>query len=459
MKFDFSKYPINSRAYSERPMAFLDIGPSKILGGIIELALIETGNRAARERWQKAQLRNLLTHASQRSSFWRNRIGTQRPDSKLAALPILTRAELRQQIEQEGSLLRPTDGLQTFTHATSGSSGIPVQFHLSHMNAQYNDVRYLAQDFIDGKDLSMNRTRFKTAKASAAKELATIPSGFTVEQKPSWLGEIGKVFDSGGSKYIECLNPKLRDLVRELRKDPVGRLVANPRMVSAIVSYSGAKLLRELRVSEWVAFGEAVDPDLHRAIVEQGIPIRSTYTSEEVGPIAIECEATPGHYHVATSNVIVEVGALHEIEGKKLGQVLVTHLHSYATPFIRYDLGDLALLGERCPCGHDGPTIHSLFGRVTNTLKHRDGTRSPFFIRGHELEQIVTFTDFRVRQPSLDAIIMEIGGRETLTSEEIGKITAFLKARSGDEFEIDVIARSAIDWGDNIKRQSFRCEI
>lgn len=459
MKFDFSKYPISSRAYSERPMAFLDIGPSKILAGIIELALIETGNRAARARWQKTQLRNLLAHASQRSSFWRNRVGTKRSDSELGELPILTRGDVKQQVAQEGSLLRPADGLQTFTHGTSGSSGIPVEFHASQMNTQYNNVRYLAQEFIEGKDLSVNRTRFKTATASSAEKIARIPTGFTVEKKPSWLGDIGAVFASGELKFITCLNPNLRDLVRELRKNPVGQLVATPGMVSAIVSYSGAKLLRELRVSEFRSFGEAMDPVLYRAIVDQGIPVRATYSCEEVGPIGFECEATPGHYHVATSNVIVELEGSHEIDGKKLGRVLVTHLHSYATPFIRYDLGDLALLRERCPCGHDGPTIYSLHGRITNALKHDDGTFSRFFVRGEELLKILQFTEFQIRQVALDAIVMEFGGRETLTPEEITDVTAYLKARAGDEFKIDIIARPVIDWGDSIKRQSFRCEV
>ena len=60
---------------------------------------------------------------------------------------------------------------------------------------------------------------------------------------------------------------------------------------------------------------------------------------------------------------------------------------------------------------------------------------------------------------SLDAITIELGGRETLTTEEIGKVTAFIKARAGDEFRIDVIACTAIDWGDSVKRLSFRCEI
>src|SRR5271169_160285 len=160
MKFDFSNYPISGQGYSKRPMAFLDIVPGKILGGIVELALIETGDRVARERWQKAQLRNLLAHAIQRSAFWRNRLGPKDSDTKLGALPILTRTDVRQQVEKEGSLLRPADGLETSTHGTSGSSGIPLEFHISQMNARYNNVRYLAQEFMDGRDLSVNRTRF-----------------------------------------------------------------------------------------------------------------------------------------------------------------------------------------------------------------------------------------------------------------------------------------------------------
>jgi phenylacetate-CoA ligase len=459
MKFDFSKYTVSGRGYSERPMAFLDMVSGKMLGGVFELALIETGNRAARAQWQKTQLRNLSAHVAQRSGFWRSRIGTKRPESNLEALPILTRTDVRRQVEEEGALLRPSDGLETFLHSTSGSSGMAVQFYVSQMNVQYNNVRYVAQEFMEGRDLSVNRTQITTAKGDAAKKVVEIPSGFSVEKKPSWLGEIGSVFASGEFKSIKYLNPDLGDLVIELRKDSVGQLVANPRLMAALVSHSGPELLRELGATEVLAYGETIDPVLGQAIVDQGIPVRSNYTCEEVGPIGFECETAPGHYHVASSNVIVEVEGSYEIEGKKLGRVLVTHLHSYATPFIRYDLGDLALLGERCPCGHDGPTIHSLYGRLTNALKHRDGTLSPFLIRGHELREVLEFTEFRIRQVDLGAIVIEFGGRETLAPEEVDKVIAFLKVRAGDEFSINVIARPAIDWGDSIKRLSFRCEV
>jgi hypothetical protein len=44
MKFDFSKYPVSRHGYSERPMAFLDIVPGKILGGLVQF-LAESSDR------------------------------------------------------------------------------------------------------------------------------------------------------------------------------------------------------------------------------------------------------------------------------------------------------------------------------------------------------------------------------------------------------------------------------
>ena len=113
----------------------------------------------------------------------------------------------------------------------------------------------------------------------------------------------------------------------------------------------------------------------------------ANYSSEEVGLIGSECPNSPGNYHVATSNVVVEVleDEGFEIGGAKLGRVLVTHLHSYATPFIRYDLGDLASLADRCACGHDGPVLYNIHGRTKSLLKHRDGRISPFYVRNNEL--------------------------------------------------------------------------
>jgi len=151
MKLDFSQLPFRSRAFSEKPMAFIDSEPKQLWSAIIDVIAIETGKRKARENWQKAQLRHLLKHARERSPFWGKRFGTRKiSDVNLFDLPILTRSDVVHQVKSEGSLLHQTDGFGVTTHSTSGSSGTPVQFFISHMNSDYSQVRSLAQYLMGG---------------------------------------------------------------------------------------------------------------------------------------------------------------------------------------------------------------------------------------------------------------------------------------------------------------------
>ncbi len=177
-------------------MTILDPEPRAILSAITEIALIETGSRSALERWQQIQLRNLVNHATQRSAFWRARIGGRKAsDFDLAALPILTRQDLRTQVLSEGPLLRPADGLLTKAHSTSGSTEVPVQFFASDVNGNYNTVRSLAQFFLEGLDLSLNRTKFVYNNGIAKDDIY-------VQQNETWIGSLSTVFKSGKNKDI-----------------------------------------------------------------------------------------------------------------------------------------------------------------------------------------------------------------------------------------------------------------
>jgi phenylacetate-CoA ligase len=460
MKFDFSDLPLANRGYADRPMMFLDGETSASLTAVLELAMIETGARAAWERWQKAQLRNLLRHATQRSAFWRDRMQMRTPDSELSSLPILTRADVRRQVQLEGSLLRDSDGYGSSEHSTSGSSGTPVRFFVSEMNSRYNSLRALTYFFSEGKDLSLNYTAVRAAKPEKFSEIARTRGKFVVEKQPTWLGGLGSLINGGSHKIIDHLDFDARALIKELRKDSVGYLMLNPRNLAVLLSQHDVELLNELDVRECLFYAEGADPALVQAVRDLGIHVRSSYSSEEVGQIAFECARCPGHYHVTTSNVMVEVvDVSHDVGGTKLGRVLVTHLHSYATPFMRYELGDLALLYDSCPCGHDGPTLHNVLGRATSALKHRNGSLTPFMIHGDRFQEVVQFSEFRIRQVEIDKIVVEFGGRTELSPEEVQNATQYLRAWAGDEFKIDVIARPSIDWGESIKRQSFRCEV
>ncbi len=456
MKIDFSQLPLANWAFSEKPMTFCETSHKNTLSSVIDLIAVETGNRKAREHWQAAQLRNLLFHASQRSAFWRQRIGTKRNvrDVKLASLPILTRADVRTQVESEGPLLLPTDPMPVKKHSTSGSSGTPVEFFISDMNRFYNNIRSLAQYFMEGRDLSLNKIRFKP-------DVVNNDSGFTVTISNSWAGALETFIKTGKQKNIQYTRPNIRLLCDQLKRDPVGYMVANSQIIEFILQHVDLIFLREIGTKMWIPIGDAPDPQLRKKFSDLNIPVSATYSSEEVGSIGHECRAISGNYHVSTSNVIVEVDTKErfDINNSLLGKVLVTHLHSYATPFIRYDIGDLACLKDCCPCGYNGPVLSNIYGRAKQLLKHPDGHVLPFFIRGGDMAKIAKVTEYRIRQTDIKTIAVEIDGREPITPEAIDAFKNLLKAHAGDAFDVKITQVAKIDWGKDTKRLGFRSDV
>jgi phenylacetate-CoA ligase len=99
-------------------------------------------------------------------------------------------------------------------------------------------------------------------------------------------------------------------------------------------------------------------------------PVLDSYGAVECNLIAWECKRC-GMYHTCDDSVIVEV--LNEnrpaAPGEE-GDVVVTALHSYAMPFIRYRVGDrVSLPVSSTPCVIPFGTIGKIQGRSVDYLR------------------------------------------------------------------------------------------
>ena len=460
---DFSKIPLADDAFSTRPMTFWPPEAKQTFAALAEVIALETGDEKARTAWQKAQLANLLKRAHERSPFWRKRIGGKKiKDIALSELPVLTRSDLTHQVKTEGPLLRPEDGMRFKSHASSGSSGVPAEFFISEMNVAYNQVRSLAQYFMEGRDLSLNRTRLKHHRYDQAQSIGLDrPDSFTVEIKENWLGSLGKVIKGGINKEIGYWYPAREAILAELAKHRLGYLIALPSIIESLFANDDVSFLKDNGTALFIPLGESVSPQLRQKFDDAKIGVRAGYSAEETGLIASECPIAPGHYHVSHSNVIVEAGTGNTIMcgDQRLSPVLVTCLHSYATPIIRYDLSDLATVEEGCKCGHEGRTLSNIVGRSKNLISHADGRLSLFLMRSYEVTNIAPCREYRVRQTSMTDIVLEIGGASTLTQEQLDRLAALIRGHANGDFNVAVKAVETIDWGQNQKRLGFVNEI
>jgi phenylacetate-CoA ligase len=114
---------------------------------------------------------------------------------------------------------------------------------------------------------------------------------------------------------------------------------------------------------------EVLTSDQRKLIEETfNCKIFNRYGSREVGIIAHECEEQNG-LHILTDNNHVEILTNSDQESANVGKIIVTNLNGYATPFIRYEIGDLGnLLEGDCPCGRNSPRLGRIVGRVADTI-------------------------------------------------------------------------------------------
>jgi phenylacetate-CoA ligase len=181
--------------------------------------------------------------------------------------------------------------------------------------------------------------------------------------------------------YVDCTPRGDADLAHAV--ETIQRYVPD-----AILTYSqaGAALARyvnRIGARTWqtipVICGAERLFDVDRRAIENafGPAVYETYGSREFMLIATECPAHAG-LHQMMENLVVEIvvrrdGTERPAEPGEIGEVVITDLHNFGMPFIRYANGDLAVAGDRkrCACGRELQRMGPIEGRVTETL--RDG--------------------------------------------------------------------------------------
>lgn len=449
---------VKNNAYSTKPLTFLDPPACDDISTCLQISLLENGPRAPRDEWQIKQLLNLLHHTYANSVFWRRRLPSAlSPFNALDFIPVLSRDDVNEQVNSEGSLINEEllDGV--LSYPSSGSTGTPIKVFSMPQNARYNELRSMAQYFIEGRSLNANRTFIKPADGTRVNLGSSI---LGVDIHDGWIGSMGNIFNHGIYKVINFLG-NLDPLIDELKKDPVGYLACLSSHMELLIKEGGAPLIRELNIKMWLHHSDNLDPHVREFLVGLGIPIRSSYSCSEVGPIAVECVEYPGNYHVAHSNVIVEEGSEEQVlmNNLKLHKLLITHLHSYATPLIKYDLGDFGKVHPLCPCGHDGATLSSIFGRKKHFLKSADGKLIPFLIFSKPLFDIVKFNEFFIYQPDFTRLVIELSGAFNTPSIKLEELKSYILNLSNGLFEVSITLVDKIDWGKNPKRLPFICYV
>lgn len=141
-----------------------------------------------------------------------------------------------------------------------------------------------------------------------------------------------------------------------------------------------------------ITIAETLSPQ-RREIIEAyfNAPIINRYGLREFGTWSAQnCSHAPTQLHINSEMVVCEILRADGSSASygELGRVVLTDLHNYARPFIRYDTGDLAVAGSGpCSCGRGFPLLLRLDGRSLETIVTKSGKEINPVVLGRYLRE------------------------------------------------------------------------
>jgi phenylacetate-CoA ligase len=223
-----------------------------------------------------------------------------------------------------------------------------------------------------------------------------------------------------------------------VRVDP-GYLLCYPSVILGLGQLLRERGQRLPNLKQLRSFGEILEPNCRASCQELfGVNVVDMYSSQEVGYIALECRRHQ-HYHVQAENLLVEIldDAGNACRPGDVGRVVVTTLHNFAMPLLRYDIGDFAEVGTACPCGRNLPVLRRILGRQRNLLRIPNGQRRwPVFDRGSGVQDLPLFFQFQAVQSALEDIEVYFVRPGPLTSQEESRVKRYMQETLGYPFKI-----------------------
>jgi phenylacetate-CoA ligase len=110
-----------------------------------------------------------------------------------------------------------------------------------------------------------------------------------------------------------------------------------------------------------------------------------------------------------------------------IGRVVITPLHSFAMPLLRYEIGDEAEPGDACPCGRGLPVLTRVVGRTQDYLVLPSGERRRFDLPHYRLARVMPVREFQVAQRSLSEVELRLVVSRTLTADEEDVVRGVLR--------------------------------
>lgn len=354
--------------------------------------------------FQLAELKRLLEHAYQHCPWYREqwlRQGIAPADIHTVAdfgkVPCLTKNDIRQHHHEMAS--RMPQG-RVYSHSTGGSTGKPLTFFIDRRSYEWRQA--------------IRMRAYNWARAADGEKVAYLWGTPITKRLPLQEAKV-RCHDALLRRKIlntyEMNDAILHEYLGRIRRFRPQAIVGYVSSLVSVAQFLQKESSSVAGLHAVLTTAETLFPP-QRQLLEEAFqaPVFNSYGSREFMNIASECDRHQG-LHVQADNLLVEcLRDGQPTRAGEVGELVVTDLHNYGMPFIRYRTEDLAVPEERpCDCGRGLPLLRSVEGRSLDVLQLPDGRLlSGLYFTGLLLEKYQQLQQLQVVQDRLDHLILRI---------------------------------------------------
>ncbi|MEO6575533.1 MAG: hypothetical protein ABIP89_16915, partial [Polyangiaceae bacterium] len=326
---------------------------------------------------QGRQLRALMKHAEENVPYYQSHMRSAglghldfRTPDDIRKLPLLPRDVVRTTYAERSSTAAP---FPTIKKTTSGSSGNPLVFaYDTHSEAWRQAMKLRGYEWAGYRpgDRVLHYWGPPPRPLPPLRQRVKIFVDRTLRQE----------------RYLDCVTQDeehLMDAVWAIRRQRPKAIVTYAQSGGGLARFVVERRLRDWNTIPVICGAEPLfQGDREMMMRAFGPKVFNTYGCRETMLIATECPRHDG-LHVSMENILVELlvtdrdGSERPARPGEIGHIVITDLHNFGQPLIRYVNGDLAVAAKdtKCGCGRALSRIASIEGRVNEAMTDGRGGR------------------------------------------------------------------------------------
>ena len=376
---------------------------------------------------QNSRVKDILAFARDNTEYWARHIGgiDKNPNITLESLPVITRDFLRNS-NKKLFLSKDLSTWRTIKRLTSGTTGMPLEI--------FNDRMSLVRMESAVKGILGFKHNNKLIRLN-------------MKALPSPIGKMA-IFSFAG----RGMNFQINYILRMFKEYKPTHLFGP---TSAVLHLG--QMLNEKRIKcsfELIAVAGEHLLEEDKKFLENVFQcsIRSIYASREAGgPIAYECQETDG-MHINMRSFYVEILDENDSQVKdgEEGSIALTMFDNKVMPFIRYKIGDRAIIDRSfCACGRKSPRVY-LRGRDMHLVRLKNGrTISLVSVVSLIRDNIKSIIQYQFVQNNPGEIIARLNSKNRISDSEKQNIIEQMTKRYASQLYIKIEQSEHIE-GKNI---------